>query len=135
MDEAFSSGSRAFVDELVGQVRHMLDDVSQLQAELGDMRVEVWSPDRLVGATVGAQGRLVDLSLDARVFRKADSVALAATIQSVVARGQAEAERKEAQIRRRVMPQAEQVGRSAGVDLGELLAPFEQVVVRGDGDG
>lgn len=135
MDEAFSSSSQAFVDGLVSQVRHMLDDVSRLQTEVRDLQVQVSSPDRLVTATVGAQGRLLELTLDARVFRDTDSATLATTIQSVVARGQDEAERKEAEIRRRAMPQAEQIGRSAGIDLHEVLQPFEQVMAKDDGDG
>jgi DNA-binding protein YbaB len=135
MDDAFSSGSQAFVDDLVRQVRHMLDDVSQLQNELRDLQVQVSSPDQLVTATVGVQGRLVELTLDPRVFRNPDAVTLATTIQSVVERGQAEAERKEAEIRRRAMPQAEQIGRSAGIDIHEVLRPFEQVMPKEDRDG
>lgn len=134
MDEYTSRDTQAFVDGLVHQVQHMLGSVEQAQAELRDMRVTVSSPDRLVTVEVGASGKVVDLTLDPRIYRTSDSAALAATIKALIEQAQDQAEQKEAAIRRKVLPEAEQTGSAVGFDLHEVLDPFQEAMAKGDDD-
>jgi DNA-binding protein YbaB len=55
-----------------------------LRRSLEEVSETAYSPDGLVGATVGARGELIELTLDPRIYRTTDSTALAATIIATV---------------------------------------------------
>jgi len=70
--------------EVYGQYARLRSDMDDLQRRLAALRVSFESDDGLVRATVGPRGQLVDLSLDRRIFREADSDRLARTIVATV---------------------------------------------------
>ncbi|NUO57597.1 MAG: YbaB/EbfC family nucleoid-associated protein [Hamadaea sp.] len=79
--------SEEMLESMRAQARQLDDRLSQMSGALGDLQervqaVEVTaeSRDGLVRATVGSDGRLRDLVLDARIYHSADSARLARTI-------------------------------------------------------
>ncbi|MEY9863600.1 DNA-binding protein YbaB [Catenulispora sp. GAS73] len=69
----------------------MLDELKRAYAGLDDTQRRMAavtgaarSPDRLIRATVGPRGQLLDLEIDPRTLRDPDSRALAATILATV---------------------------------------------------
>ena len=59
-------------------------DARQLQRVLSELRTTAESGDGLIQATVGGRGELIALELDPRIYREADSEALAADIMATI---------------------------------------------------
>jgi DNA-binding protein YbaB len=116
--------SADYVDSLLTKARDLAGKISGLHDQVCALTVTTSSPDRLVTATVGPAGRLLDLTIDPRVYREPNSAVLAATIVSVIERAQAGAAEAEAEIRSRALPDAAELGGAVGVDLGELTGLF-----------
>lgn len=76
MDRPDFAGLQAVVDDLRKAVGSLGDAQRRIMRVTGTGH----SPDRLVKATVGPRGQLVDLDIDPRVFRQPDSRGLADAI-------------------------------------------------------
>ena len=64
--------------------RELAEQLRELKVASAESVATAESADGLVTATADARCRLVDLSLDQRIFRRPDSVALARTILGTV---------------------------------------------------
>src|SRR5690606_5000382 len=84
-DRGANDALRTRLDEVYRQYARLRDGMGQLQQRLASVRLSAESEDRLVVATVGARGQLIDLRLDPAVYRKHDPDSLAATIVATVA--------------------------------------------------
>lgn len=125
-----------YVESMMADVRRMFDTVAGAQDQLRDLTVTAHSADRLVTVTVGAQGKLLDLTLDPRIYRDPNSTALATTIKDLILRAQAEMERKIGEVSSNVLPEAEQFGSSVGLDINELFEKFQPKPAKeGEDDG
>jgi DNA-binding protein YbaB len=71
---------QAHIDEMLQQYRQMRDRLGDLQRDVAALTATARSPDGMVTATVGAQGRLVGLRLDPDALRRLDETTLAAQI-------------------------------------------------------
>jgi len=71
-------------ESIIGDLRRSLGKMSSTQRELMQVTGTAWSPDRLIKATVGPRGQLVELEIDPRVYRRPNSTALAASIVATV---------------------------------------------------
>lgn len=82
--------------DLTAEYGRMAADVRSLRARLGEIRADAESGDGLITAVAGGSGRLLELRLDPRIYRTADSAALAKaitdTIHRAVRRAQQEGE-------------------------------------------
>jgi DNA-binding protein YbaB len=81
---------RARFDDVFGQYQRLRSGMGDLQQKLAAMQVTAESKDRLVRATVGPRGQLVDLKIEPRAYREHEPDALArlitTTVQDAVAR-------------------------------------------------
>jgi DNA-binding protein YbaB len=92
-------------------LRSMMDDLQRARRNLGDtqrkmlqIRGEARSEDRLIRAVVGPRGQLIDLELDPRIFRNADSKALATAILATVREAVDDSLRKSRELRDELLP-------------------------------
>jgi DNA-binding protein YbaB len=60
------------------------DGLLAVQQSLGEIRATHDSDDGLITATVGGRGELLELTLDPRIYRTTDSVALAEGIMATI---------------------------------------------------
>jgi DNA-binding protein YbaB len=101
-------------------LRSMVSDLQQASTKLEESQRRIrqikglaQSPDRLVKATVGPRGQLVDLELDPRLFRNPNAKAVAATIMATVRAAVEDSQRQAQQVRDDLLPK----------DLRKLVAP------------
>jgi DNA-binding protein YbaB len=80
---------RARLDEVYGQYERLRAGMGQLRERLAALKVTAASDDKLINATVGPRGQLIELRLDPDVYRvlKPEQLARAvvATVQSATA--------------------------------------------------
>jgi DNA-binding protein YbaB len=62
----------------------MRDELAGLRSSVQEITETAYSPDELVRATVDAQGQLMELALDPRIYRTTNSAALAETIKATI---------------------------------------------------
>jgi DNA-binding protein YbaB len=60
------------------------EDLRAVQRGMAEVRASAESPDGLIAATVGGRGELLELALDARIYREHDSRALSRHILDTV---------------------------------------------------
>ena len=89
---------------MVSDLRRTVGSVSETHKKMAEITGVAWSEDRLIKATVGPRGQLVDLEIDPRVYRQPNSKALAATILATVRKASEEAMTKTQEIERAAMP-------------------------------
>jgi DNA-binding protein YbaB len=74
------------VDPIFGNVMEQLSDIASSIPDTQKRMMEItgvaWSEDRMVKVVVGPRGQLVDLDIDARVFRNPDATRLRSMILS-----------------------------------------------------
>jgi DNA-binding protein YbaB len=75
---------RARFDDVFGQYQRLRSGMGELRQRLAALTVTAESPDRLVRATVGPRGQLVDLTIEPRAYREHDPASLARTITKTV---------------------------------------------------
>jgi DNA-binding protein YbaB len=68
----------------IADLRRVTGTIEEKQRRMLRVTGAASSPDRLVKATVGPRGQLVELEIDPRVYRTPDAKALAATILATV---------------------------------------------------
>lgn len=66
--------------------QRMADEFRTIQQRMAELTATAESDDGLITATVGGAGELLELELDPRIYRVADSAALAAAITGTVRR-------------------------------------------------
>jgi DNA-binding protein YbaB len=94
MTERDIQGLRAYTSELTAKFAKIRGNLSEMQRAMAEVTATAKSPDGFVKATVGARGQLTKLELDARIYRRADSGKLAATITETVQKAATEAGEK-----------------------------------------
>lgn len=116
-------GSLAEYERIAEQVRAMCDGID-------DVRATAYSDDELVTAVVGGRGELLELELDARVFRDQDATGLAATILATVREAAAEAEREATRFAEKLVP-----ARQRGRDVDPVYDPVLHLLDNNLGPG
>ena len=86
-----AAGRRAQAEALRARFERLAAEAPAVHAEARRVQVTRESWDGLVAATVGAQGELLALDIDPRVYRHPDSRALADTIVQTIQLATAEA--------------------------------------------
>ncbi|MBB4906426.1 YbaB/EbfC family nucleoid-associated protein [Actinophytocola algeriensis] len=104
-------GRLAEYEWLGKQVRAMYDGID-------DVRGTAHSADELVTAVVGGRGELLELELDARVFREQDAGGLAASILATVREAAEDAEREATRLAEELVPRRER-----GADFDPVFGP------------
>lgn len=106
---------RALAESLRADLERMTEQAPTIVARAREVEVTRESPDGMVQVTVDAQGGLIGLDIDPRVYRRPDAVALADAILDAVQLASVEAR--------------EQV-----VTLFEPIVPAHQMRMHLDGD-
>jgi hypothetical protein len=106
---------------MVSDLRRSLGSVNETHKKMAQVTVVAWSDDRLVKATVGPRGQLVDLEIDPRVYRTPNSKALAQTILTTVRKACDEAMAKTQEIVRAAMPGDIDTGKPGNLSMTELM--------------
>lgn len=75
---------RARFDDVVSQYQRLRLGLDDLQERLSAMSVTAESPDKMVKATVGPRGQLVDLKIDPEAYRRLTPEQLSRTILRTV---------------------------------------------------
>ncbi|SDT30398.1 YbaB/EbfC family nucleoid-associated protein [Actinoplanes derwentensis] len=75
---------RARFDDVVSQYQRLRLGLDDLQERLSAMTVTAESPDRMVKATVGPRGQLVDLKFDPEAYRRLTPEQLSRTVLRTV---------------------------------------------------
>src|SRR5262245_57827171 len=68
------------IHKMVEDLRTSFSDVEAAQGEISRVTGTAWSDDHLIKVVVGPRGQLVDLEIDPRAVRRANTEALAGTI-------------------------------------------------------
>jgi DNA-binding protein YbaB len=126
--------THGFIESLVNQARETMEHVAEANAEMRDLTVTAFSPDRHVTVVVGPRGRILELTLDPRIYRNQDSAGLAAKIVDTIQRAGAEVGEREREINASIVPDAEALGEAVGFapsEIIELMTMFDG----GDHDG
>jgi DNA-binding protein YbaB len=89
---------------MVGDLQRVRENLGASQQRMMRVRGEASSEDRLIKATVGPRGQLIDLELDPRVFRNPNSKALATAIVATVRAAVDDAQRQSRAIRDELLP-------------------------------
>lgn len=110
------SALRGMLDELKGT----LGNVKQAQNRLFEVRGIAFSDDRMIKATVGPRGQLIDLDLDPRIYRRPNSKALSLAIVATVKKAVEDATTKSQQIMEESVPTDMRAGRVGGMNLRKL---------------
>jgi DNA-binding protein YbaB len=98
-----------------------MGSVNETHQKMAQVTGVAWSDDRLVKATVGPRGQLVDLEIDPRVYRQPNSKALAATIVATVRRASEEAMAKTQAIVDAAMPSDFGVAKLGNLSMAKLM--------------
>ncbi|TDO50626.1 YbaB/EbfC DNA-binding family protein [Kribbella sp. VKM Ac-2527] len=112
---------------MIDDLAKLADDVTAARRAVSELRGHADSADGLVTVTVDGDGRLIDLELDARIYRNADSVALAEQIKQTFDQAIEDATRQAIRLMRAtILPRA-----GATTDL--VLDPvLEQIRLRAE---
>jgi DNA-binding protein YbaB len=90
------------VSDLYSDYARLARQVQEAQRELDELRVTADSDDGLVTATVGGRGELLGLTLDPRVYR--DTEGLAVTIKNTITEAAEGARRQAFELNRPFLP-------------------------------
>lgn len=103
-------GLRAYAEQVQQQLTKLRSGgLAEMRQEMNKVKGTAKSQDGFVTATVGPRGQLVDLKLDPRIYRNADSGKLASTIVETVQKAATQAGEKVDEITERHAP---------GMDIG-----------------
>ncbi|WP_238005621.1 YbaB/EbfC family nucleoid-associated protein [Dactylosporangium sp. AC04546] len=106
---------------LVADLRNALSGLTDVQRQMVELSGEAWSDDRLIRVMVGPRGQLVELDIDARVFRNPNAKALAASIMGAAERAVAELNERSRRIVDDSMPADLRLTRIGGDDLADVM--------------
>lgn len=68
----------------MSEVRRMTTGANDVQKKLRRVKASATSEDGLITATVGPRGQLVELTIDAKIYRRPDSARLAQVIMKTI---------------------------------------------------
>jgi DNA-binding protein YbaB len=94
----------ARVEGLAGEVMKAAANVDEMRRRVGEVRVTRSSADGYVTVTVDPAGRLVDISLDQRIYRVPDARGLADQILEAVTAAAEQAVRRAEQVVNEYLP-------------------------------
>jgi DNA-binding protein YbaB len=123
---------------LIGDLNKALANATQTRQEIVSVTGVAWSDDRLIKAVVGPRGQLIELEIDARVYRKPDSKQLAASILATVRAATEDATAKTKEIMDRAMPRDRGLGIVGQTAIDRMLASHDADLpnaLRGDERG
>ncbi|MBM0279989.1 YbaB/EbfC family nucleoid-associated protein [Micromonospora tarensis] len=125
---------RARFDDVYGQYQQLRSGLDTLQVRLAELRVTRRSADGQVTATVGAQGRLIDVELSPAVYRDRDAGALGRKITETIRAAASDA----ADATRDLVAESMPAGSGSADflrsgDFGTLLGRADAVFGRGEG--
>ena len=106
---------------MISDLRRTVGSVNETHKKMAQITAVAWSDDRLIKATVGPRGQLVDLEIDPRIYRQPNSKALAATILATVRKACDEAMAKTQEIVKAAMPSDIDVGKPGNLSMRELM--------------
>jgi len=106
---------------MVSDLRRTVSSASETQKKMAQVTGVAWSDDRLIKATVGPRGQLVELEIDPRVYRQPNSKALAATIVATVRQASEEAMAKTKEIVREALPSDVGGTKVGNVSMADLM--------------
>lgn len=115
-----AAGMRAYVEELRATFMRLQEEVPALHEKARAVQVTEKSRDGLVAATVGANGDLIRLDLDPRIYRRQDARGLADTITRTIHAAAAKARDRVVEIFAPLIP-AEQMRAHIRGDLDAVL--------------
>lgn len=115
-----AAGMRAYAEELRATFLRMQEQAPVLHEKARAVQVTEKSPDGLVAATVGANGDLIRLDLDPRIYRRQDARGLADAITRTVHAAVAKAQDRVVEIFSPIIP-AEQMRAQMDGDLDAVL--------------
>jgi len=107
---------------LASDIRKAAGNIAEVQKEMFEVRGTAYSEDRLIKATVGPRGQLIELDLDPRIYRRPNSKALSAAILATVREATNEAMEKIRELMVKGLPSDMRLGSIGGVNIGELMA-------------
>jgi DNA-binding protein YbaB len=121
--------------DMVGDIERTIGNLDSIQQRMMKLTGEAWSEDRMIRAVVGPRGEIVDLEIDARVFRKPNSRALAAAIIKAVKLAGEDAARQVQELLTETMPADLRPGKVDGLDFTKLVGGHDADVTKGAADG
>jgi len=95
----------ASVEELAKQVNEQISRVRETYGALDAVQATKTSSDGMISVTVGSQGRLRDLRLDPRVYRKLSTSELADAIMVQIRRATADVDEQRRRLMEPLMPE------------------------------
>lgn len=123
-------GLQARADELMAEFERLRAGTADLQQKLQAIKVKAKSPDGYVSVTVGPRGQLLDLELDARIYRQPNSKELASTITATIQRAATEAANQVAELCTPFVP-ADEVKSHLNFDLDSLFRRTDSELLHG----
>jgi DNA-binding protein YbaB len=108
----------------------LVRDVREMRRKLDEARATAESEDGLISATVSGRGELMELTIDPRIYRSADSAALAANIKATIGDAAESARREVFEINRPFLPRDARV-EDTDVDFDPFLHQLDRQMARG----
>ena len=115
-----AAGMRAYAEELRATFMRLQEEAPALHEKARAVQVTEKSRDGLVAATVGANGDLIRLDLDPRIYRRQDARGLADAITRTVQAAAAKAQNRVVEIFAPLVP-AERMRAHIDGDLDAVL--------------
>jgi DNA-binding protein YbaB len=120
-----------------------LETIEETRQQVLEITGTAWSDDRMIKATVGPRGQLVDLDIDPRVFRNPNSKALSASILATVRAAVEDANKQTRKILEKTLPDDRGLGlglgRAGETDMARMLnshdAELPTMLKKEDGHG
>lgn len=124
------AGIRAYAEELEKQFRRLQEDAPKLQQRTRDLRATEKSGDGLITATVGANGQLIELEIDPRIYRQPNARGLADEIVGTVKKAAAKAQEAAVELLAEFVPR-EQLEAHLSGDI-DAVAEHMRKQIRGE---
>ncbi|MEU4538717.1 YbaB/EbfC family nucleoid-associated protein [Streptosporangium sp. NPDC023825] len=114
------------VEELAGQVNQQVERVREAYEALNSIESTMGSSDGLISVTVGPQGQVRNIELNARVYRKLSATELADAIMEQINRATAAVSEQRRRLLEPLMPDELRYDQVFGenVTLDAFLPPF-----------
>ncbi|GGO18045.1 hypothetical protein GCM10010116_36390 [Microbispora rosea subsp. aerata] len=128
-----AAGMRAYAEELRATFMRLQEEASALHEKARAVRVTEKSRDGLVAATVGANGELIKLDLDPRIYRRQDARALADTITRTIQAAVAKAQDRVVEIFAPIIPHDQMRAHIEG-DLDAVLEQMSRQMPKPPGE-
>jgi DNA-binding protein YbaB len=101
---------------VIQDLSRSLDNIEETRQQILEVTGTAWSDDRLLKATVGPRGQLIDLDIDPRVFRNPNSKALSASIIATVRAAVEDVNGKTRKLVEKALPDDRGLGLGVGHD-------------------